>query len=122
MDMKLLLSVSLLALSSAVAFAQEPNPTQATPNSAASSQNPIFKVEVVSRSVAAVSYRNRSGSTKIDFQGTSLAPKAKGTAEVTSRLGHMEVKLNVKDLPAARQYGPLFLTYVLWAITPDGHP
>ncbi len=33
----------------------------------------------------------------------------------------MEVKLNVKDLPAANSYGPLFLTYVLWAITPEGH-
>jgi hypothetical protein len=82
---------------------------------------PIYKVEVVSRSVAAVSYRNRSGWTKIDFQGTVLAPQAKGTAEVNSRLGHMEIKVDVKGLPAARSFGPLFLTYVLWAITPDGH-
>jgi len=82
---------------------------------------PIFKVEVVSRSIAAVSYRNRSGWTKVDLQGTSLAPQAKGSAEVNSRLGHMEIKVSVKDLPAANSYGPLFLTYVLWAITPDGH-
>jgi outer membrane protein OmpA-like peptidoglycan-associated protein len=82
---------------------------------------PIFKVEVVSRSISAVSYRNRSGWTKIDFQGTVLAPQAKGQADVNSRLGHMEIKLNVKDLPAANSFGPLFLTYVLWAITPDGH-
>ena len=27
----------------------------------------------------------------------------------------------VKDLPAASTFGPEFLTYVLWAITPDGH-
>ncbi len=82
---------------------------------------PIYKVEVVSRSVAAVSYRNRSGWTKIDFQGTVLAPQAKGSAEVNSRLGHMEIKVDVKGLNAANSYGPLFLTYVLWAITPDGH-
>ena len=82
---------------------------------------PIFKVEVVSRSIPAVSYRNRSGWTKVDLQGTALAPKAKGTADVNSRLGHMEIKLSVKDLPAANSYGELFLTYVLWAITPDGH-
>jgi outer membrane protein OmpA-like peptidoglycan-associated protein len=82
---------------------------------------PIFKVEVVSRSIAAVSYRNRSGWTKVDLQGTSLAPKAKGLAEVNSRLGHMEIKLNVRDLPSANSFSPLFLTYVLWAITPDGH-
>jgi outer membrane protein OmpA-like peptidoglycan-associated protein len=82
---------------------------------------PIFKVQVVSRSIQAVSYRNHSGWTKIDFQGTSLAPQAEGHAEVNSRLGHMEIKLDVKHLPAARTFGPLFLTYVLWAITPDGH-
>ena len=124
MYMKLLTSVSLMLLSSAVVFGQEPNPTQTIkqPNGTSNQQNPIFKVEVVSRSIAAISYRNRSGSTKVDFQGTSLAPKAKGKAEVTSRLGHTEVKVEVKDLPAARQFGPLFLTYVLWAITPDGRP
>src|SRR5581483_11929045 len=64
---------------------------------------------------------NHSGWTKIDFQGTSLAPKAEGRADVNSRLGHMEIKLDVKHLPSARTFGPLFLTYVLWAITPDGH-
>lgn len=82
---------------------------------------PIFRVEAVSRSIAAVSYRNRNGWTKIDLQGTSLAAQAKGLAEVNSRLGHMDIKLSVKDLPAANSYGALFLTYVLWAITPDGH-
>ncbi len=122
--MKSLTFVSLLALSSVAVFGQEPNPTQTIHQADGTSnqQNPIFKVEVVSRSIAAISYRNRSGSTKIDFQGTSLAPKAKGKAEVTSRLGHTEVKVEIKDLPAARQFGPLFLTYVLWAITPDGRP
>ena len=121
--MKLVTAVSLLLVSSAVVFAQEPNPTQTVPqaNNTPGQQNPIFKVEVVSRSISSISYRNRSGSTKIDFQGTSLAPKAKGKAEVTSRLGHTEVKVEVKDLPSARQFGPL-LTYVLWAITPDGRP
>jgi hypothetical protein len=122
--MKLLTFGSLLLIFSGAVFGQEPNPTQAINQQSGTSnqQNPIFKVEVVSRSIAAISYRNRSGSTKVDFQGTSLAPKAKGRAEVTSRLGHTEVKVEIKDLPAARQFGPLFLTYVLWAITPDGRP
>ena len=96
--MKLLTVVSLLVLSSATVFGQEPNPTQTINqrNGTSNQQNPIFKVEVVSRSIAAISYRNRSGSTKVDFQGTSLAPKAKGRAEVTSRLGHTEVKSRSK--------------------------
>lgn len=103
-------------------LAQERNPTQTTPQPETDTKsNPIFKVEVVSRNIQAMSYQHQAGWTKVDFQGTSLAPKSKGTAEVNSRLGHMEVKVNIKDLPAAHNFGPLFLTYVLWAITPDGH-
>jgi outer membrane protein OmpA-like peptidoglycan-associated protein len=103
-------------------FGQEPNPTQSgNQQPAQNGPTPIFRVQVVSRSTAAISYRNRSGWTKVNFQGTSLAPTAKGTADVNSRLGHMEIKLDVKGLPGATTFGPEFLTYVLWAITPDGH-
>lgn len=112
----------LLVSAPALLPAQEANPTQSNQRGdAPGGPNPIFKVEVVSRSIQAVSYRNRSGWTKIDFQGTSLAPQSKGTADVNSRLGHMEIRLDVKKLPAPTNFGPEFLTYVLWAITPDGH-
>jgi hypothetical protein len=113
---------TLVAFLPLVLLGQEPNPTQSgTQQPQQTGPTPIYRVQVVSRSTAAISYRNRSGWTKVDFQGTSLAPKAKGTAEVNSRLGHMEIKLDVKALPAATTFGPEFLTYVLWAITPDGH-
>src|SRR4051794_1388998 len=117
------LTASLLLLCApALLPAQEANPTQSNQRGdSPGGSNPIFKVEVVSRSIQAVSYRNRSGWTKVDFQGTSLAPQSKGTAEVNSRLGHMEIKVEVKKLPAPTNFGPEFLTYVLWAITPDGH-
>ena len=109
--------------------AQIANPTQKAPqeeNSQEQSQspsqqkNPVFRVQVVSRTIQAVSYRNRSGWTKVDFQGTALAPKANGQAEVNSRKGYMEVKATVKKLPTATSFGNEYLTYVLWAITPDG--
>ena len=117
-----ILATTLVAFLPAVLFGQEPNPTQSNVQQpGAGGQNPIFRVQVVSRSTVAISYRNRSGWTKVDFQGTSLAPTAKGTADVNSRLGRMEIKLDVKGLPAATNFGPEFLTYVLWAITPDGH-
>jgi len=103
-------------------WGQEQNPTQANDQqNGPGGTTPIYRVQVVSRSIQAVSYRNRSGWTKIDFRGTTLAPQAKGTAEVQSQLGHMEIKLDVKKLPAPRTFGSEFLTYVLWAITPDGH-
>jgi len=118
--MKAIVSTLVVCLPLAL-WAQEPNPTQSVGQQNPSGSNPIFRVQVVSRSVAAISYRDRSGWTKVDFQGTSLAPQSKGTADVNSRLGHMEVKFNVKNLPSARSFGSLYLTYVLWAITPDGH-
>ena len=103
-------------------WGQEQNPTQAKDQqNGPGGATPIYRVQVVSRSIQAVSYRNRSGWTKVDFRGTTLAPQAKGTAEVQSQLGHMEIKLDVKKLPAPRTFGSEFLTYVLWAITPDGH-
>jgi outer membrane protein OmpA-like peptidoglycan-associated protein len=119
-----LFAFTLVAFLPLVLLGQEPNPTQTGNQQPPQTQNgptPIFRVQVVSRSTAAISYRNRSGWTKVNFQGTSLAPTAKGTADVNSRLGHMEIKLDVKGLPGATTFGPEFLTYVLWAITPDGH-
>ncbi len=113
-------------------WAQEANPTQNLQQSGSQNQNsdtqpanganPIFRVQVVSRTIKAVSYRNRSGWTKVDFQGTALAPRAEGRADVNSRKGFMEVKTSVKRLPAASSFGNEYLTYVLWAITPDGRP
>jgi outer membrane protein OmpA-like peptidoglycan-associated protein len=123
MMMRFVASV-LISSTTGIVFAQAPNPMQTIPQQPdvkTSQVTPIYRVEVVSRSIQAVSYRNRSGWTKIDFQGTTLAPQAKGTAEVESEIGHMTVKLDVHHLPSARTFGPLYLTYVLWAITPDGH-
>lgn len=81
---------------------------------------PIFRVTVVERSTNAVSYRHRSGWTKVDLRGTPLAPEADGHADVNSRPGYIEVKTQMKHLQQAWRYGPEYLTYVLWAITPEG--
>src|SRR5580700_8170277 len=81
---------------------------------------PIFRVTVVERTTNAVSYRHRSGWTKVDLRGTPLAPDATGHADVNSRPGYIEVKTEMHKLLPASQYGPEYLTYVLWAITPEG--
>ena len=82
----------------------------------------IFKVEVVGRTVKAVNYRNREW-THIGFEGTALLPGAQGEATVENKQGSTRVRASFKHLvPAATQFGPPYLTYVLWAITPDGRP
>jgi len=84
--------------------------------------SPTFKVSVVSKSTKAVNYRHRSGSTTVSFVGTSLMPKAQGQAKVDSRSGAISIDANFKDVGAPGQFGSEYLTYVLWAITPEGRP
>jgi outer membrane protein OmpA-like peptidoglycan-associated protein len=81
---------------------------------------PIFRVTVVSRTTKAINYHHRSGSTHIDFRGTELMPLARGDAKVESRLGSTKVETHLDHLSPAGQFGPEYLTYVLWAITPEG--
>ena len=85
---------------------------------------PIYKItiNVVERSTTAVNYRHRGGSTRLDFRGTALMPNAHGEAEVEGRKGYIEVKTELKDMEPASRFGPEYLTYVLWAITPEGRP
>jgi outer membrane protein OmpA-like peptidoglycan-associated protein len=84
--------------------------------------SPIFKVNVVSKSTKAINYRHRSGSTTINFVGTALMPKAQGQAKVDSRPGAISIDATFKELGAPSQFGSEYLTYVLWAISPEGRP
>jgi outer membrane protein OmpA-like peptidoglycan-associated protein len=132
--------ILFLALSGIVSTgliqAQEPNPTaapaagqdQANPNAvpmtAAGMQDntPLYRIQVVGRDIPAVNYFHRSGSTKIGFTGTSLLPSASGSAKVDSRLGRTSIDASFEGLTPANGFGHEYLTYVLWAITPEGRP
>jgi outer membrane protein OmpA-like peptidoglycan-associated protein len=81
---------------------------------------PIYRVNVVARTTKAINYRHRSGSTKVDFRGTALMPMSRGDARVDSKQGYLEVDAHFKNLGPANQFGQEYLTYVLWAITPEG--
>lgn len=86
-------------------------------------QTPVFKVVVVSRTVKAINYRHRSGATKVDFAGTSIMPGAQGEAKVESKKGYIEIEVEFSGLAdAATKLGRENLTYVLWAISPEGRP
>ena len=81
---------------------------------------PIYRVTVVSRTAQAVNYRHRGGATKIDFGGTALVPQARGEAKVESKKGYLEIEVEFDNLVPPQKFGPEYLTYVLWAITPEG--
>lgn len=108
--------VAIVALAASVS-AQD----RGVPNSGVYPGNaPIYHVTVVERTIKAVNYLYRQGPTQIDFRGTVLLPEGKGGATVESRQGRTDIDANFEHLKASQLYGREYLTYVLWAITPEG--
>ena len=116
-------AIAVFAASSLL-WAQEPNPSQ-KPGALQPEPGiptPIFRIQVVSRSTPAVNYLHRGGATKINFEGTPLMSPGRGIATVESERGVIRVSAEFKDLVSPSSFGPEYLTYVLWAISPDGRP
>jgi outer membrane protein OmpA-like peptidoglycan-associated protein len=82
---------------------------------------PVFRVNVYARSVKAVNYRNRGGSTTLDMKGTEIETQITGKAKVDGKAGRlaMDVDLDHMQRPNIK-FGGQYLTYVLWAVTPEG--
>jgi len=113
---KLLLAVGItLSLS---AFAQ--TNAQTTMVVEPMPHTPTFRVTVTSRSVQAVNYKHRGGATKLDFAGTDLMPGAHGQAKVESKKGYIEIEVEFGNLQKPTTFGNEYLTYILWAISPEG--
>jgi outer membrane protein OmpA-like peptidoglycan-associated protein len=81
---------------------------------------PTYRITVVSRTARAVSYKHRSGSTHVDFQGTDLMPSARGEAKVESKRGVLAIEAEFSDLDRPTAFGTEYLTFVMWAISPEG--
>src|SRR5437016_8379693 len=59
---------------------------------------------------------------ELPFHGTTRLPRLKGDAKVR-RQGRRgtRVELNIDNMPRAYELGSVYTTFVLWAISPDGH-
>jgi outer membrane protein OmpA-like peptidoglycan-associated protein len=112
--MKQLIAACLLV--SGILSAQVPSNLKET----VTGTTPVYRITVTERTAKAISYQHRSGATKINFSGTALMPNAHGEAKVESKQGYIEVEVEFRSLPEASQFGTEYLTYVLWAITPEG--
>lgn len=107
--------------------AQESNPTENShPNDQTPVQlnngEPLYKIQVVARDIPAINYFHRREATKIGFVGTALLPGARGSAKVEARGGRTVIELNLAGLSPANGFGPEYMTYVVWAVTPEGRP
>ncbi len=114
------LACGVLTASVALSQTPAPNPTQQPVAAAPGGQTPLFRITVVGRTTPAINYRPRSGDTKIDFSGTALMPQARGDAKVSGEKGYIRIDARFDKLAPPAQFGREYLTYVLWAITPEG--
>jgi outer membrane protein OmpA-like peptidoglycan-associated protein len=113
-----LIAAAVISLLSGPAFAQGTT----TPSPSTEHTVPIFRVTVVGRTTAAINYRPHKGSTTVDLIGTAMMPEARGSAVVAGKDGHIQIDARVMNLQRATRFGSEYLTYVLWAITPEGRP
>ncbi len=81
---------------------------------------PTFGVTVTTRTVDAINYRHHGGATKLAFRGTDLMPAANGVASVKSNRGSIAIQAEFEELLKPTAFGTEYLTYVLWAISPEG--
>src|SRR5258708_8516709 len=109
------LSVVMALGASALAQAQTQVPADS------GNPTPTYRINVVSRTTRAVSYRHRSGATKINFQGTDLMPAAAGEAKVESKRGTLAVEAEFSGLHMPTPFPNEHLTYAFYAISPQ-HP
>jgi outer membrane protein OmpA-like peptidoglycan-associated protein len=123
------LPLIVVAACSLGALAQVPNPTTVAPGARSADIITegndgiyVYHVKVVDRELDAVNYLNRSGSTKIGFQGTNLLPQASGEAKVNAVTGKTNISVELRGLKQANSFGEEYLTYVLWAISANGRP
>jgi outer membrane protein OmpA-like peptidoglycan-associated protein len=112
--------VTTAALTAGVAFSQSAPISSRQANGPSDGPVPTFRITVVGRTTPAINYRPRRGDTKIDFVGTILLPRAHGDATVSGEQGYIQIDAHFKKLEPPTQFGREYLTYVLWAVTPEG--
>jgi len=117
-----ILQAASLVIIGTCALAMPPPQQSISRDEARQLQTPTFtyRVTVVSRSVQAVNYRNRGAATTLGFKGTDLMPAAHAQARVKSKKGYTAIEVEFHELENPTTFGREYLTYVLWAITPEG--
>jgi outer membrane protein OmpA-like peptidoglycan-associated protein len=118
------LSVSVFAQDNLAAplYPAPGNSAESQQNSTAkqSDQMPVFRVNVYARTTKAVNYRHRGGSTTVDFRGTDLMSEVGGHAKVDGKAGRLAISVELTHMGPVSKFGGQYLTYVLWAVTPEG--
>ncbi len=123
LKLRLFLPLLALALALPVCAQDQDNVDRdqqiANPNAA---DIPVYRVNVVERTTKAIDYRHKGHTLHFDLVGTSLMPDARGKTSVAPHTGRMKIDIDFDHMKQPQSFGPEYLTYVLWAITPEGRP
>jgi outer membrane protein OmpA-like peptidoglycan-associated protein len=111
-----------IILSATTLAAQTQQPAPATPPVQTAPAATSAPAPTVTRTTKAVHYRLQGGNTKIDFQGTDLLQRASGEARVEGKKTNFQIEVKFQGLEDATKFGLEYLTYVLWAVSPQGRP
>ena len=76
----------------------------------------------VTRTTKAMHYRLQGGSTHGDFRGSDLMQRATGEAKVEGKKTNFQIEARFEGFEDATKFGLEYLTYVLWAVSPQGRP
>ncbi len=74
----------------------------------------------IARTTKAVNYRRAKGSINANFLGTELMQGGSGEAKVENRSNRLEIEAKFIGLEDATKFGLEYLTYVFWAVSPQG--
>ena len=96
--------------------------TMATVQTSSSGALAPAPAPTVSRTIKAMHYRLQGGSTRVDFHGTDLMQRASGEAKVEGKKTNFQIEAKFEGFEDATKFGLEYLTYVLWAVSPQGRP
>jgi outer membrane protein OmpA-like peptidoglycan-associated protein len=86
----------------------------------AQSEQNVPAKDLVTKSVNAIGFPVGGGGIKVDLKGTELMTQANGEAKVEAKQGKTNIEVSVTGVEPPTKFGAEFLTFVLWAVTPDG--
>jgi outer membrane protein OmpA-like peptidoglycan-associated protein len=115
-------NITLAILLCACTFASAQTQLNAGNTAATSPNIALVAGSTVSRTTQAVHYRLQGGTTRIDFKGTDLLQSASGEAKVEGKKTNFQIEVKFQGLEDATKFGLEYLTYVLWAVSPQGRP
>ncbi|HWZ54557.1 MAG TPA: OmpA family protein [Verrucomicrobiae bacterium] len=109
-------SIACFAFTAIVGFGSLQAAAQSTATQAAASAPSA----AVSRTAKVVTYRRGSGAVRVSISGTDLMPRILAEATVENKGSRVEIEANFQGMEEASKFGFEYLTYVLWAVSPQG--